>query len=121
MLDHLDILVADLKRAKSFYSAILEPLGGRLIHEDQFGLTFETGDSHDGYIWIGIGEPRPFHFAFQAKTREAVNEFYETALANGGKDNGAPSERPSSEDYYAAFIIDPEGYRLEAVLHWKGE
>lgn len=115
MIDHLDIHVQDLSRAKNFYTAVLASLGGHLIDESNSGLTYQTGENADGYIWFEIGEPYPFHFAFQAKTNSEVDEFYKKALENGGRDNGAPGYR--QDNYYAAFIIDLEGYRIEAVCH----
>ncbi len=57
------------------------------------------------------------HFAFQAKSREAVERFHSAALSAGGKDNGKPGERPYHPGYYAAFIIDPDGNNIEAVFH----
>lgn len=76
MIDHLDIHVQDLSRAKNFYTAVLASLGGHLIDESNSGLTYQTGENADGYIWFEIGEPYPFHFAFQAKTNSEVDEFY---------------------------------------------
>lgn len=99
MIDHLDIHVQDLSRAKNFYTAVLASLGGHLIDESNSGLTYQTGKNADGYIWFEIGEPYPFHFAFQAKINSEVDEFYKKALENGGRDNGAP------------------GYRIEAACH----
>ena len=115
MIDHLDIHVQDLTRTKNFYTAVLITLGGHLIDESNIGLTYQTGEDSNGYIWFEIGEPYPFHFAFQAKTKSEVDEFYKKALENGGRDNGAPGLR--QDNYYAAFIIDPDGYRIEAVCH----
>lgn len=119
MIDHLDIHVQDLSRTKKFYTTILSALGGHLIDESNSGLTYQTGENADGYIWFEIGEPYPFHFAFQAKTNSEVDEFYKKALENGEKDNGTPAYR--KDDYYAAFIIDPDEYRIEAVCHTTKE
>jgi predicted house-cleaning noncanonical NTP pyrophosphatase (MazG superfamily)/catechol 2,3-dioxygenase-like lactoylglutathione lyase family enzyme len=122
MLDHIDIKVQDLARTKKFYSAVLKTLGGGLFHEDEYGLTFLTGKNQDGYAWFGLGEPYPFHFAFQAANPAEVNEFYKAALANGGTDNGAPGDREADKGaYYAAFVIDPDAYRIEAVCHQPNE
>lgn len=118
MIDHLDIHVQYLSRTKFFYTAVLATLGGSLIDESKTSLTYQTGETTDGYIWFEEGEPYPFHFAFQVKTKAEVDQFYKIALENGGKDNGRPGNRPSDQKYYyAAFIIDPDGYLIEAVCH----
>ena len=118
MIDHMDLHVQDLARTKAFYTAVLRPLGGVLFRENAYGLTFQTGETRDGYLWFGNGTPYPFHLAFQAENNAAVDAFYSAALANGGSDNGAPGYRESyHDDYYAAFVIDPDGYRIEAVCH----
>ncbi|MCT4415242.1 VOC family protein [Lactococcus cremoris] len=118
MIDHLDIHVQYLSRTKFFYTAVLATLGGSLIDESKTSLTYQTGETTDGYIWFEEGEPYSFHFAFQVKTKAEVDQFYKIALENGGKDNGRPGNRPSDQKYYyAAFIIDPDGYRIEAVCH----
>ena len=61
------------------------------------------------------------HIAFQAQERAMVNAFYQAALANGGRDNGAPGERAYHPGYYAAFVLDPDGNNIEAVFHGKAE
>ncbi len=85
MIDHLDIHVQDLSRAKNFYTAVLASLGGHLIDESNSGLTYQTGENADGYIWFEIGEPYPFHFAFQAKTNSEVDEFYKKSTGKWWK------------------------------------
>jgi catechol 2,3-dioxygenase-like lactoylglutathione lyase family enzyme len=120
MFDHVSIGVRDISRARAFYDAALEPLGFRRL---------STGDDSLGYgdsavcLWVGLStalvpaDPRSgLHFCFVAPNREAVARFHAAALAAGGRDNGAPGVRTDyDENYYAAFIVDPDGYRLEAL------
>jgi len=69
-------------------------------------------------LWIDVGEPASHvHLAFQAPDQEAVKRFHAAALANGGRDNGGPGERPYHPGYYAAFAYDPDGNNIEAVYH----
>jgi len=127
MLDHIGIEVSDLERSKTFYRAALAPLGYRLSKEIPstaagFGVAEGHGTSTDpaGDFWIGRGQPqgpRP-HVAFNAASRAAVDAFYAAALAAGGTSNGAPGLRPQYHaNYYGAFILDPDGYNIEAVCH----
>jgi predicted lactoylglutathione lyase len=125
MFDHVGIPVSDLTKAKSFYMNVLKPLGFGLIIEVASKET--GGDSHAGFgagkrpqFWIGTGAPLKgrAHFAFEAKSREAVRSFYDAAIKAGGRDNGAPGLRPHyHENYFGAFVIDPDGHFLEAVCH----
>jgi catechol 2,3-dioxygenase-like lactoylglutathione lyase family enzyme len=118
LIDHLQLVVRDLPASQRFYTAVLEVLG------------IPIGGTGDGYFWAdelfvstatsqaAHGElTGRHHFAFQAKDRTAVDAFHKAALANGGKDNGAPGERPYHPGYYAAFVIDPDGNNVEAVFH----
>ena len=123
MLDHVGIPVSDFKRSKAFYLRALQPLGYGLEMEVSSN---ETGDgSAAGFgaggkpeFWIGTGTPLKgrVHFAFKAKTREAVRAFYDAAMNAGGRDNGAPGLRPHyHENYFGAFVLDPDGHNIEAV------
>jgi catechol 2,3-dioxygenase-like lactoylglutathione lyase family enzyme len=124
MLDHIGFPVTDYARSKAFYTRVLETLGVKLIMEVSL-----SDDGEDGYagfgpdrphFWIGTGKPLEgrLHVAFSAKNRAEVQAFYEAALAAGGIDNGAPGLRPHyHENYYAAFILDPDGHNIEAVNH----
>jgi catechol 2,3-dioxygenase-like lactoylglutathione lyase family enzyme len=119
MFDHISIGVSDIKLAKRFYDAALKPLG--------YSCLSEAGDSL-GYgrqrvaFWVLAAEgPVPadknsgLHFCFEAPTQEAVDAFYAAALAVGGRDNGKPGIRADyGPNYYAAFVTDPAGYRIEA-------
>jgi catechol 2,3-dioxygenase-like lactoylglutathione lyase family enzyme len=124
MLHHISLPVADLSAATRLYAAVLAPLGGRLVYQDErfsgFGITDDEdilGLRHaDPAIAAGPG----FHLAFAAPSRTAVDAFYAAALAHGALDNGAPGVRAAyGPNYYAAFVIDHDGHRIEAVF--KGE
>ena len=120
MFDHVSIGVRDLARSKAFYDAALQALGYRLLSE---------GDGSLGYgreavaLWIGAADSSVpddsqsgLHFCFVARDRESVARFHQAALAAGGRDNGKPGIRPDyAPDYFAAYVVDPDGYRLEAL------
>ncbi|MCX2860356.1 VOC family protein [Paucibacter sp. PLA-PC-4] len=129
MLHHLSFGVRDLRRAADFYDAVLQPLGYVRVWTDFEG---DEDTQAVGYGEPGGGDklalkqcpngaiaPGPgFHLAFSAPSREAVNHFHEAAMRSGGKDNGAPGLRPDyGPDYYAAYVVDPEGWRIEAVIN----
>ena len=125
MFDHVGFPVANYKKAKVFYSKALAPLGFELVMEVS---SERPGDkAHAGFgtqgrprFWISEGEvdKGSLHIAFKAKTRKAVEEFYEAALKAGAKDNGAPGLRPHyHENYYGAFVLDLDGHNIEAVCH----
>lgn len=115
-IDHLSIKYADFEKAKLFYAAALQPLGIRVL-ADYPGA---AGLGTDGPIfWISAGgktSPR-VHFAFAAGSRAEVDAFYKAAISAGGVDNGPPGIRHNNANYYAAFVVDPEGHNVEAVSH----
>lgn len=122
MIHHLSLAVTDLKRSAAFYDAALAELGQRrvLSRPTVVGYGFVDGGDifslrlrpNDG-IMSGDG----FHLAFAAPSRTAVDNFYKAALAHGGKDNGGSGLNPEyGADYYAAFVFDPDGYHIEAVI-----
>ena len=123
MLDHIGFPVSDFARSKAFYERALAPLGYRIIKE--ISLSEDDGDGYAGFgdarphFWIGTGKlAGRLHIAFAAKSRADVRAFYEAALAAGGTDNGAPGLRPHyHENYYGAFVLDPDGHNIEAVNH----
>jgi len=124
MLDHAGFPVSDYARSKAFYLQALAPLGYVLVMEvqqdenDSPAAGFGTGGKPD--FWIGGegGLQRPIHIAIAAQDRAAVDAFYRAAIAAGGKDNGAPGLRPHYHpNYYAAFVLDPDGHNIEAVCH----
>jgi len=119
MINHVSIGVRDLVRTKRFYEAALQPLGYRCLSEASGSLGF----GRDAVaFWVSVVE-RPvvadkdsgLHFCFTAPTRNSVNAFHAAALGAGGRDNGKPGVRADYDpNYYAAFVIDPDGYRIEA-------
>lgn len=119
MINHVSIGVRDVARAKRFYDAVLAPLGYRCLSEDASSLGYGR---EAVALWIGAAErPVPaddksyLHFCFTAPTRKSVDAFYAAALTAGGRDNGKPGLRTDyGPDYYAAFVVDPDGYRIEA-------
>jgi catechol 2,3-dioxygenase-like lactoylglutathione lyase family enzyme len=126
MIDHIGFAVSDIGRARNFYRAALGPLGIELMMEygpemTQAGGT-AIGFGRDGnpFFWVGdnerVGEGT--HVAFKAETRAQVDAFHAAALAAGGRDNGAPGPRPHyGPNYYAAFVLDPDGVNIEAVCY----
>jgi catechol 2,3-dioxygenase-like lactoylglutathione lyase family enzyme len=116
LVDHVHLRVADLEASRRFYRAALEALG--------LGLTWENESafSADELFVSADGEAtRGLHVAFQAADREAVQRFYEAALAAGGRDNGRPGDRDYHPGYYAAYVFDPDGNNVEAVHHGPAE
>jgi catechol 2,3-dioxygenase-like lactoylglutathione lyase family enzyme len=127
VLDHLSLPVGDFARARAFYDALLAALGQRCVQEmeeDDF-VAAGYGGGYEPAFWIGALKPNapvtPLagqHIAFRARDRADVEAFHRAGLAAGGIDNGPPGLRPHYHpNYYAAFIIDPDGHHLEAVCH----
>ena len=123
MLHHLSFAVADLARSAAFYDATLAPLGYVRVWSNAAAIGYGPPGGGDKFaIKMRSNEvtlPGPgFHLAFAAPSREAVDAFHRAALASGGRDNGPPGLRPQyAPDYYAAFVFDPDGYWIEAVIH----
>lgn len=122
LIDHLQLVVKDLNASKKFYSATLEVLGIPVSGEgpdffwcDELFISSKESKASAGQL---TGRT---HLAFQAKDRAMVDRFHKAALQAGGKDNGAPGERPYHPGYYAAFVIDPDGNNIEAVYHGEGK
>lgn len=118
MIDHIGINVSDYKAGKKFYSAALLPLGYKVLAE--FGSSAGLGAHGDADFWISEGKPAHphVHVAFQCDKHTMVDKFYAAALKAGAKDNGPPGIRKDyAADYYAAYIIDPDGNNIEAVCH----
>jgi catechol 2,3-dioxygenase-like lactoylglutathione lyase family enzyme len=122
MLHHISFGVADLERSAAFYDATLSALGYVRVWADESAVGYGCPGGEDKLAIklrsSGVVVPGPgFHLAFSASSPAAVARFYEAALRNGGQDNGPPGFRPEyGEGYYAAFVVDPDGYRIEAVL-----
>jgi catechol 2,3-dioxygenase-like lactoylglutathione lyase family enzyme len=128
MLDHVGFAVTEFERSKRFYIAALAPLSITLIMEvtpERTGLGSHAGFGADSkaFFWIA-NQGRPLtglHVAFTAASRQQVDEFHRAALRIGGRDNGAPGLRPHyHENYYGAFVLDPDGNNVEAVCHLPG-
>lgn len=123
MLHHVSFGVRDLAAAGAFYDATLEPLGYRRVFEDETAIGYGIAEGaedlfclkqHDAAVAPGPG----FHLAFAATTRLQVDAFHRAATRTGGRDNGAPGLRPDyGQGYYAAFVTDPDGHRIEAVFN----
>ncbi len=120
MFDHVKFGVRDYAASKAFYVAALAPLGVVAGSEGvpTYGIEFVGNGVPSLCLFQTDEQPAHLHIAFMARTRAQVDAFYRAALAAGGKDNGAPGVRPNySANYYAAFVIDPDGHNIEAVCH----
>jgi catechol 2,3-dioxygenase-like lactoylglutathione lyase family enzyme len=115
---HVAVNVTDWDAAKQFYEAVLGPLGYRVVYEEE-GVLAYYADRHG--LDFGIGRRDPVggaHVAFDCPDRETVDRFHANGLAAGGRDNGAPGIRAHyDENYYAAYVLDPDGNNVEAVCH----
>lgn len=118
LIDHIQLVVRDLKASQTFYTAILAVLDIPIVGttEDYFWADELVVSSVESKEALGELTGR-HHLAFQAKDRATVDSFYQAALAHGGRDNGTPGERAYHPGYYAAFVLDPDGNNIEAVYH----
>lgn len=123
MLHHVSLAVRDLQAAAVFYDAALLPLGYVRVWSDKTAVGYGCQGRGDELAIKTVDPaklaiPGPgFHLAFAAADRDAVTAFYRAALEHGGRDNGPPGLRPHyGAGYFAAFVLDPDGYRLEAVI-----
>jgi len=117
MIDHIGYEVSDLERAARFYDAVLYALGARRIVQSSRAIAYGINDPT---IWITVRGRTPSpgygHIALQANGRAAVNAAYAAGLAHGGEDDGPPGERPQyGRRYWAAYLRDPDGLRVEVV------
>ena len=123
MLHHASLAVSDLTRSGAFYDSVLTSLGYMRVWADETAIGYgPTGEGDKFAIKLRVGgvtvPGEGFHVAFAAPSREAVGNFYEAAMENGGKDNGGSGLHPEyGENYYAAFVFDPDGHRVEAVIN----
>jgi catechol 2,3-dioxygenase-like lactoylglutathione lyase family enzyme len=121
MLDHVTLGVSDAERSRKFYDEALRPLGiERLYAEGETASGY--GASRKAFFWISLRKAvqTGSHVAFATEDRETVDRFHQAALAAGGRDNGPPGLRPHyHENYYGAFVLDPDGHNIEAVCHRK--
>lgn len=132
IIDHLNIGVSDAERSRAFYEKALAPLGLKLLlsiapeHAEGGGEQQKAGGTMHGFgrehkplFWI-VGNAQvgtATHFAFIAERRDQVDAFYAAAIAAGGTDNGPPGIRRYHENYYGAFVHDPDGINIEAVCN----
>ncbi|MFA9438333.1 VOC family protein [Uliginosibacterium sp. sgz301328] len=118
LIDHIQLVVRDVAASQRFYQAVFDALG------------IPMGGTGPGFFWAdelfisSADSPAAHgeltgrcHLAFQANDKGMVDAFHRAALAHGGRDNGAPGERPYHPGYYAAFVLDPDGNNIEAVFH----
>ena len=121
MFDHVKFGVSDYAASKAFYLKALEPLGVAVVSEGTptYGVELCRPEGKVSLCLCQTGEkPAHLHLAFAAENRRQVEAFHRAALAAGGKDNGAPGLRPHYHaNYYAAFVIDPDGHNIEVVCH----
>ncbi len=125
-LDHVSITVRDLARALPFYDAVFSALGVQKVYDrpDAAGYGERNRPDNDGHSYLSVyqsaaASPDPRrHWCFRAQSAAQVRAFHAAGLAAGGRDAGAPGLRPHYHPaYYAAFLDDPEGNRVEAVFH----
>lgn len=120
VLDHVTLRVSDFAASRAFYDAVLAPLGLRAFVSDEPPFA-EWGDFSIMITTAGHPVTRDVHVAFTARSRAEVDAFHAAGLAAGATDNGAPGERPQYHPgYYGAFLLDPDGNNVEAVVHHRG-
>lgn len=121
MFDHVKFGVRDYAASKAFYLQALGPLGIVVVSEGlpSYGVELCTPEGKVSLCLFQTDEkPAHLHIAFVAETRQQVDAFHRAALEAGGTDNGAPGLRLNyNANYYAAFVIDPDGHNIEAVCH----
>ena len=124
MIDHLLLTVSNLAASREFYRKALAPLGYSASPEFTLsstqaqGVGFGEEGSLEFFIAQGLVVVTPIHLAFRVVTREKVKEFYQAALAAGGRDNGAPELTPEYHaDYFSAYVLDPDVRNVEVVCH----
>ncbi|MEE8297268.1 MAG: VOC family protein [Hyphomicrobium sp.] len=126
MIDHIGITVSNIETRQAFYSAALGALGYVLYKNSPRAVSFGVREGHGkssdpgGEFWLSEGPPMTprVHLAFNAAARADVDAFFADGLAAGGIENGAPGLRAHYHShYYAAFVLDPDGYNIEAVCH----
>lgn len=125
MLDHVSLGVSDLERSRRFYDAVLRPLGiVRIVDFQRRGSDYGALPGSLGVEFTITQESagsllsRGMHVCFRASDRAAVHAFHAAALTRGGRSDGEPGLRTQYHpDYFAAFVLDPDGHRLEAVCH----
>ena len=118
MFDHVVFGVSDYEASKAFFLKALEPIGLGIVSESQLGIELSADGKSSLCIRKGGVRSGHLHLAFTANNRQQVEAFYRAALEVGAKDNGAPGLRPNyTGQYYAAFVIGPDGHNIEVVCH----
>jgi catechol 2,3-dioxygenase-like lactoylglutathione lyase family enzyme len=125
LLDHASITVRDIGPAKRFYKAILSALGAVVAYErdDAIGFGERSRPNDDNHTYLSVKQSSEAasdvrrHWCFRAQSKQQVNAFHAAGLLAGGKDDGAPGLRTYHAQYYAAFLLDPEGNKVEDVHH----
>lgn len=121
MFDHVVIGVSDYEVSKAFFLKALEPLGVAVVLEGPLGIELSSDGKSSLCLFQTQEKPAYLHLAFTAENRQQVEAFYRAALEAGGEDNGAPGLRPQYDaNYYAAFVIGPDGHNVEMVCHEPG-
>lgn len=120
MFDHVKFGVSDFAASKAFFLKALEPLGVEIVSEGppSYGIEMSPKGKASLCLFQTSEKPAHLHIAFAAQHRRQVDAFHRAAIAAGGRDNGAPGLRPHYHaNYYAAFVIGPDGHNIEAVCH----
>lgn len=125
LIDHVSITVRDVEKAKPFYVAVMAALGAELVYDRAGALGFgeRNRPEDDGHSYLSVfdspaAEPDPRrHWCFRAPSPEAVDAFHAAGVAAGGSSDGEPGLRRYHPGYYAAFLVDGDGNRIEAVCH----
>jgi catechol 2,3-dioxygenase-like lactoylglutathione lyase family enzyme len=122
LIDHVQLVVRDLAASRRFYDAVMGVLGippglkgDSFFSYDELVISTADSEAAQGELTGRV------HLAFATRSRETVDAFHKTALAAGGRDHGAPGERPYHPGYYAAFVLDPDGNNIEVVFHGAAE
>ena len=124
MIDHLVIHVSNIENSGQFYDKALKTIGYKNLYDapvefnGRMSLGWEDSNKAELYITESSSTEPKIHLAFRAENRDQVDAFYKAAIAAGGTDNGKPGLRPEyHENYYGAFVLDPDGHNIEAVCH----
>ncbi|WP_298357292.1 VOC family protein [uncultured Litoreibacter sp.] len=117
MIDHMNLPVTNVHDARGFYDAVLATLGVAMVAEDGDAVGYGAQQEWSFGLVPATGAIEPLHVGFSAASVAEVDAFHAAALAAGGTCNGAPGDRPQyGAGYYAAYILDPDGHNIEAVI-----
>ena len=122
MIDHLSVGMSDLEQGRRFYDAVMAPLGYRRVNDKIRSSGYGPEEGQDDFYIVLVGEKGSrvagSHVALKASSRAAVDGFHAAAMAAGAADDGSPGIwKRYHENYYAAYVLDPDGNRIEAVCH----